>query len=39
MGKKLNMSDGVTKRITSVEYLGILIDETSFFKQHVTLTS
>jgi hypothetical protein len=39
MGKKLNMSYGVTEQTASVKYLGIELDETLSFKQHLTLTS
>ena len=36
--KELDMSNGVIKRTASLKYLGIVIDETSSFKQHLTLT-
>jgi hypothetical protein len=37
--KELDVSNGVTKRTASFKYLGILIDETLSFNQHVTLSS
>ena len=37
--KELDMSNGVMKRTASLKCLGIIIDETLSFKQHVTLTS
>lgn len=37
--KELDMPNGVIKRTASFKYLGIVIDETLSFKEHVTLTS